>query len=195
MKEHPILFSSPMVQAILEGRKTMTRRIVKCYPASEAHPARQTANWQSENKTCPYGQPGDLLWVREKFAKTIGVHEPEITYSYFADSFHWSFYPNDDMKGETSCQWHDADLAKEVRWKPAIHMPKASARIWLEVEGVRVERLHEIGEEDVKLEGCHSVSWFEGLWGKLHGDFSWEQNPWVWVVRFKVLSTIGKPPL
>lgn len=112
--ELPIIFSTEMVKAILAGRKTMTRRIVKMYGISDAHPHRQTATWLQENKTCPYGQPGDLLWVRECFGKGIG------RIYYKADK-------PDDL-GTTT-------------WKPSIHMPKAAARIWLEVVEIKVERL------------------------------------------------------
>lgn len=212
MKEIPILFSTPMVQAILSLLKGMTRRTrglekinqdPDSWIVSGTYHILTTNYFEAvfEHKTtkeligakCYYGLPGDLLWVREKFAKTIGVFEPEITYSYFADSFHWSFFPNDEMKGETSCQWHDEDLAKEVAWKPSIHMLKDTARIWLQVEEIRVERLQDISEEDAIAEGCYSRNWFEGLWGKLNGDASWEINPWVWVVKYKILSTTGKP--
>ena len=218
MKENQIIFSTPMVQAILEGRKTMTRRIVKCYTRSETHPIHQTANWHLENKTCPYGQPGDVLWVREKFARTDGKYEPEITYSYFADSFHWSFFPDIHSYGETSCQWHDPDLAKEVAWKPSIHMPKSAARIWLQVKEIRVERLQDISEDNARREGvkfakstmgnCYhdyetggynimtsAYSSFRSLWRKINGRVSWDANPWVWVIEFKVLSTTGRPQL
>ena len=85
MNEMPILFSTPMVQAILEGRKTMTRRIVKCYTGSETHPIHETAKWHLENKTCPYGQPGDVLWVRESFS-IWGFENTEIRFHYTADA-------------------------------------------------------------------------------------------------------------
>jgi len=251
MTERPILFSTPMVQALLDGRKTMTRRIEKeIEPESKFLPEFKFSGFtfiepdqfeKPDNEkiasviSCRYGQPGDVLWVREKFACTLGKYEPETTYSYFADSFHWSFFPEDKSNGETSCQWHDPDLAKEVKWKPSIHMPKAAARIWLQVEEIRVERLQDISEEDMISEGlliptfpnghpayalgnknsavsflpeeCFSAPgppptkkqilfafWAE-LWCKINGRESWDANPWVWVVKFKTLSTTGKPQM
>jgi hypothetical protein len=238
MNEHPILFSTPMVQAILDGRKTMTRRMTDLEVINKMPSGwkpvtilfgkiknvfKNVFRFESiksgfiSDRYCRYGQPGDVLWVREKFACTIGQFDPETTLSYFADSFHWSFYPGHNMHGKSSCQWHDEDIAKEVKWKPSIHMFKDYARIWLQVEEIRVERLHDISEEDAKAEGImpyydEMVSGmrfthqngqlsnsftakeeFEKLWCKINGRESWEANPWVWVVEYKVLSTIGKP--
>jgi len=230
MKEIPILFSTPMVQAILEGRKTMTRRIHGLERMNEDPEIWKpykgdlfidkkgrlnqkffNVNVHSDHAVCSYGQPGDVLWVREKFACTLGKYEPETTYSYFADSFHWSFFPEDKTNSETACQWHDDDLAKEVAWKPSIHMPKTAARIWLQVEEIRVERLQDIIKEDAIAEGIlkedqhyhdynnavpclGAISSFQSLWESINGGVeSWLANPWVWVVKFKVLSTTGKP--
>jgi hypothetical protein len=228
MKEHPILFSTPMVQAILEGRKTQTRRICKHQHWTHSELTDVNINKRIQkvdrNVSCPYGQPGDLLWVREKFAKTMGVFEPEICYSFFADDFHWSWQPGDVPHGKLSCQWHDADLSKEVKWKPSIHMPKAAARIWLEITEVKVERVQDISEEDAIAEGIIPLLassmqlktqgqlyfdytkpkqifnegippfWsFNSLWCSINGGESWDANPWVWVVKYKVISTTGKP--
>ncbi|KKQ15901.1 MAG: hypothetical protein US34_C0024G0012 [Candidatus Nomurabacteria bacterium GW2011_GWC2_36_9] len=218
----PIIYSTPMVQANLEGRKTLTRRIVKPQPKEpfifdkNSNSIIESPGYCVEPIECPYGQPGDVLWVREKFACTLGKYEPETTYSYFADSFHWSFYPNDDMKGETACQWHDEALAKEVKWKSPRFMPKSAARIWLQIEEIKVERLQDVTEKDAIAEGVtrfFTINWrfknynnpddksgflqaitsFQSLWGKINGPESWEQNPWVWVVKVKVLSTTGRP--
>jgi len=177
MKERPILFSTAMVQAILDGRKTMTRRAVKC----KLHECfNGFANTPKEVFNCPYGQPGDILWVREKFTPDRGG------YFYAADNH----------------------LTQILNWKPSIHMPKAAARIWLQVEAVRVERLQDITEADAEGEGAKTVfcqyvndtqgyhSYVEGfrkIWQSINGPESWEQNPWVWVVSFKVLSTTGRP--
>lgn len=215
IKERPILFSTPMVKAILEGKKTQTRRIVKNNPRI-ASTLEKTCDYFSKNKTlresyCPYGKPGDMLWVREKFAKTMGEFEPEVCYSFFADDFHWSWEPADTSNGKTACQWHDPDLSKEVKWKPSIHMPKEAARIWLQVEEIKVELLLSISMEDAKSEGIEKRGdfWknyndntfsklnpcasFSSLWVKINGTELWNSNPWVWVVKFKVLSTVGKP--
>jgi hypothetical protein len=163
MRELPILFSTPMVQALLEGRKTQTRRIIKArnpsacgiqicknkdgvvtdvlwYDADE-----QTWNDKGdENKIhCPYGKPGDVLWVREGF-------------NYFGslDPGYLSFkatYPKCLPIGIENVP----DIS-EVKWKPSIHMPKVAARIWLHVKDVRVERLHDITEADAIAEGVET---------------------------------------
>lgn len=212
MNEHPILFSTPMVQANLEGRKTMTRRIIKIAPESKpmfqddemmnnaiGYSFLEPDQFEKPDYEkmitlikCQYGQPGDLLWVRESFAL---IDHPELKYRYKADHLN----------------------PKSVNWKPSIHMPKAAARIWLQVEEIRVERLNDISEEDAIAEGITSyfdkmVSGtrftyqpgqlsnsytakreFEKLWCKINGEESWEANPWVWVVKYKVVSTTGKP--
>ena len=214
MKERPILFSTPMVQAILEGRKTQTRRILK--PQIEKREIFWNWNGRTASNSlehlcnvaipmyCPYGQPGDRLWVREKFAKTMGDFEPEICFSFFADDFHWSWKPGKSPKGKTSCQWRDPELSEGVKWKPARYMPIEAARIWLEIEEVKVERLQDILEEDAKAEGVTPdiatdhpkgvyYAAFSDLWTKINGNGTWISNPWVWVVKFKVLSTTGKP--
>lgn len=212
MNEHPILFSTPMVQAILEGRKTMTRRIIK---DKQTLATVEVFNGKNgcEN-LCLYGHPGDLLWVRECFTEW-----PKGEFQYKA-----STVPGDELG----------------IWKPSIHMPKAAARIWLQVEEIRVERLQDISEKDTISEGVKydfhagenhfyvyppkdetkgiyigpclvsgtyvSVSsafggdtpWkfsFKSLINKIHGEGTWEKNPWVWVVKFKVLSTTGKSSL
>ncbi|HSW67278.1 MAG TPA: hypothetical protein VLH16_01720 [Bacteroidales bacterium] len=228
MKERPILFSTEMVQAILEGRKTQTRRILK--PQIEKREIFWNWNGRTASNSlehlcnvaipmyCPYGQPGDRLWVREKFAKTMGDFEPEICFSFFADDFHWSWKPGKSPKGKTSCQWRDPELSEGVKWKPARYMPIEAARIWLEVEEVRVERLESISDQDAKAEGINFVvdkitgggydyliggynlmitprHSFMSLWRKVHGIERYKPtgNPWVWVIKFKVLSVTGKP--
>lgn len=216
-KEIPLLFSTPMVQAIVDGRKTQTRRVIKnIHPECKYLPdcngpgvsfmepkyftKPKDEQWVSIAQ-CPYGKPGDLLWVREKHKRLVNCETSEFAFwSYYADSpegFHKK-YP--------------------YKWKPSIHMPKDAARIWLEVTDVRVERLHDISEADAKAEGAPDTlkvddfkllkglgNWpipkpfhqhqfgFLALWCKINGCPSWLQNPWVWVVSFKVLSTTGKP--
>lgn len=192
--ERPILFSTDMVQALLAGRKTQTRRMVKMY-SNDEHPLRQNPNWLLDNKTCPYGQKGDLLWVRENFC--------------FADSF-------EDGKEVRTYSYKASPLTKlKVKWKPSIHMPKDAARIWLKVTNVRVERLQQISPLDAISEGiqylgtgykgpewrCYSnneysclapQTSFMSLWNSINGENSWAANPWVWVVEFEVISTTGR---
>ena len=184
MKERPILFSAPMVRAILDGRKTQTRRIVKQkhLPFLE----NITGNFLDgkwDQRPFPYGKPGDRLWVRETFC----YHDDLAMYLYKADDV-------------TCC-----------KWKPSIHMPRIASRILLEVVNVRVERLNDISEEDAIAEGINlpspyvgigmdgevieseTISWmpsdyYKELWESINGPGSWDLNPWVWVVEFKVLE-------
>ena len=215
-RERPILFSTPMVQAILAGRKTMTRRIIKPQPDDDGlwndtdFPRSlqstlkgwngSTENFgESREWRCPYGQLGDILWVRE----TLYQHG-ELGLSYVADNkdIDEAAIPEDytPYRDYASCK------------VPAIHMQKSVARIWLEVTDIKVERLQDITDDDAKAEGMlhgdqppksiggHPVtmtidarSEFYSLWCKINGEESLEANPWVWVVSFKVLSTNGKP--
>jgi hypothetical protein len=223
-KEIPILFSTEMVQAILKGRKTMTRRIVKWPTTPDWHDYDYDPNivvrpnggdwWPhfqhingGQDKTgalkSRYGNPGDLLWVRETWGKNY--FDESIVYKAgpFSQDYDPHFVPG------------DCKFLLDERWKPSIHMPKDAARIWLEVTDIKVERLHDITGYDVLQEGigrplpfARSMTQakmdyesrepglkkeFEELWQKINGPESWEANPWVWVVSFKVLSTAGRP--
>lgn len=195
MKERPILFSGPMVRAILDGRKTQTRRIAKPQPdllTTDSRPA-----WSTERGAmCPYGWPGDRLWVKETICR---VHPYDDDSVYAAD-------------GEPT-------FADAWPWKsktlPAIHCPRGLSRITLEITGVRVERLRDISEKDALAEGVDQSSlWVPGprgtlipqegktltgshptarhafscLWESINGDGSWARNPWVWVIEFKRLE-------
>jgi hypothetical protein len=212
MKEHPILFSTPMVNAILEGRKTQTRRVIKPQPHSDSYSISKVPyyielenHWNKWSITdehgetrlvnCPYGKPGDILWVRETFAPPTKTNCTE----YKAD------WLGDELK---------AFFDKDHKWKPSIHMPKDAARIWLQIIDIRVERLQDISHESAIAEGIELLpngnyqnylkkikipSWptayhsFQSLWESIHSSESWNKNPWLWVVEFKVLSTTGKP--
>lgn len=187
MKERPILFSAPMVRAILDGRKTMTRRIVKPQPDEECYylvePETRAGifgvvyNYNQGDSNpfvkCPYGTIGDRLWVREAFARRYAII-PTIKVERF-------FYRAD---GE-----HEGKL----KWKPSIHMPRRSSRITLEITNIRVERLREISKEDAISEGCENSEYFnvhaqlkyQQLWESINGKGSWEANPWVWVIEFR----------
>ena len=185
-KERPIIFSAPMVRAILSGRKSMTRRQVQHW--------RLCLEWSQLSRDkiplekCPYGVPGDRLWVREA----------------------WDFLP-DGKNSANIFYWVDGDfqprkpppeynpfLYNNPRKRPSIHMPRWASRISLEIVSVRVERLQKISEKDPKAEGAERMalddlgnSWhtrrrgFQALWQSIHGPGSWEQNPWVWVLEFK----------
>jgi hypothetical protein len=227
MKERPILFTGDMVHAILEGRKTMTRRVIKPQPVrsvtdwtmdaeeGEAAIYRGWPHWleasRGRNKrdageltprkiACPYGQPGDRLWVRETFCPTVGgCEEPAIYQASYEEGKHLF----------------------EPYWRPSIFMPRALSRILLEVTAVRVERVQDIGEEDARAEGI-APNWvgdlkgwnpeehgflgtplpdpdseeayyrtgreaFAELWNSINAKrgYGWDANPWVWVINFR----------
>jgi hypothetical protein len=157
-KERGILFSAPMVRAILEGRKTQTRRVVKNQVRRDGY-------------TCPYGKPGDVLWVRE---------------TWCGDRFNGVGYRATD--------------AQSGPWKPSIFMPRWASRITLEITDVQVERVHDINECDIVAEGIpfptdRYVSYeellaaFRDLWDSINGKtYPWASNPWVWALTFKVMT-------
>lgn len=218
MKTRPILFNGEMVRAILDGSKTQTRRIVKPqrHPFGEVLSADEVAAQVSEQTCamrCPYGKPGDHLWVRETFQHSnypLGPLSEDCDIYYRAD--YW-----DDPHG------FDGEKSPEGKyryWNPSIHMPRKYSRITLEVTDVRIERLNDISETDAIAEGIISVrtgewdrknflQWkvlfdaacaegrvpplgptpkqaYRALWESINGVGSWGQNPWVWVVEFKI---------
>lgn len=191
-KERPILFSAPMVRALLAGTKTQTRRVVKIthrtpgLAACLAPPAGMRTRTSLAAELCPYGQPGDRLWVREAWART-------------------TVFPGSEM---VVYREGDSRTDYDRPWKPGIHMLRRDSRITLEVTGVRVERLQDISEADALAEGtpcyvcgghlnglseadCHcfhrkaTASDYRALWESINGDGSWSLNPWVWAVSFK----------
>lgn len=224
MKIHPTLFSTPMVQAIYEGRKTITRRTkgleeinnnssdwqFEWADFSLKKPWRFTQKsslnevslkersfYQAEAK-CPYGQIGDILWVRETFCLTQ-PNNPEIYYFGYKTGG-YSYEPASEKYS-----WSSPD-----EWKPSIHMPKEACRIFLKITDIKVERIQEISEEDAKAEGVepefdayHQFTFyktytlpkhngyhtaklsFESLWKSINGPDSWNSNPWVWVISFE----------
>lgn len=193
-----------MVQAIIAGRKTMTRRKLKvkgCKPFSPKPEEWTISEIEKWNEGYfPYGQVGDVLWVRETF-KPADIPEETGLYEFKA-----------------SLQDPNAVWNKGI-WKPSIHMPKAAARIWLKITNVKVERLRDISQEDAKAEGIkfsnlfnewggvvphpnvpdhfrwysNPVDAFNNLWISINGADSFKANPWVWAIEFEVLSTTGKP--
>lgn len=209
-KLRPILFSIPMVQAILEGRKTQTRRVVKpqgkavCFDVvmgtniTDKWPRNLDAEgrWISDMK-CTYGKVGDVLWVRESFTKSNNG-----TVLFRADAT--------DATGQRWYSIEKGDPNKEVKWKPSIHMPFEAARIFLEITDVRVQRLQDITPIDARFEGIEYLErgdlsgWrnymneyatyastmlsFVSLWKSINGEDSWNSNPWVWVVEFKHIT-------
>ncbi|EMG36581.1 hypothetical protein PCS_02593 [Desulfocurvibacter africanus PCS] len=204
MKERPILFSGPMVKAILDGRKTMTRRVVKPQPAGADINSALGGKWLSKRfnglalpkivdlpMECPYGQPGERLWVRETWQQ-VGSCDPG--YLVFRAT-----YPRCLPSGLENVPQDIRDAG--YRWRPSIHMPRWACRLALEVVSVRVERLQEISEEDARAEGANIYDWeygngeapendreaFRCLWDSINAKrgFGWGVNPWVWGVEFK----------
>ncbi len=213
-QERPILFSGPMVRAILVGTKTETRRIVKpglsaaldyldCDDAhdcvsgwgDDGHSGPGVYAWCStypddgaEFCPCPYGVPGDRLWVRETWRA-----EPSIVF-YAADgarrTANKASLSNDwaEKAGWVYVDGHgwrisEADFARQP-WRTPVHMPRWASRLTLAVEAVRVERLHDIDDAGARAEGVADREAYRVLWSAINGAESWDANPWVWVVGF-----------
>jgi hypothetical protein len=184
MRERPILFNGEMVKAIIQGQKTQTRRVMKLRPGHGPVPL----------LPCPYGQPGDQLWVREThqfvFHDEGKLDGAEYNlHSEYGDTFDIRYLSDPNVEWD----WDGG-------WRPSIHMPKWASRITLEITDIRVERLQEISEEGAKNEGTETWAkatltegeqWenqrmnFAMLWESIHGEGTWGQNPWVWVVEFR----------
>ncbi len=191
----PIIMSAESVRAILDGRKTQTRRVIKPQPLWIEVPTFINGKWvgaysRDPNITnptyemaCPYGQPGDRLWVRETWADMSNVSldgERHATYKQF-----------------------DGDKLDNIPWKSPIFMPRWASRITLEVTDVRAERLQDITHESILAEGWHSGlyeplkarvvgandarAWYIALWDAINArrGYAWDSNPWVWVVEFR----------
>ncbi|WP_261977364.1 ASCH domain-containing protein [Enterobacter roggenkampii] len=214
MKERGMIFNGEMVRAILDGRKTQTRRVMK--PQPDPCPAPRSGHWWPSNvfKTmlhveeemqngkggwgglvgdaCPFGAVGDRIWVRETWAEA-GAGAPDLKL-YRAD------YPE-----HVPTHYENVPPADEIRWTPSIHMPRWASRLTLEITGVRVERLRDLSEDDAKSEGITPPSggvlpgWeyrinFRDLWMSIYGADNWEANPWVWVIEFKVVPNVQDNP-
>jgi hypothetical protein len=212
-----------MVRAILEGRKTQTRRVVKPQPFEEEVETVQGdtyirlhwGQWENPRKSafsgncqnfpefmqnkCPYGKPGDFLWVRETWAHANPEWDLPVDYIYQADHI--------DPKGD----------AEQIKWKPSIHMFRQASRITLEVTDIKIERLQDIGEDDAIAEGIEPIDIGYRLWTDYSGDsgdyagfkkpvdsfrslwdsinskqgYGWEANPWCWAVSFKRIEGGG----
>ena len=198
MKERPILFSALMVRAILDGRKTQTRRIIKPQPPAgvavhalgggaifmdwvDGGPAAAAMNPQPQ---CPYGKVGDQLWVRENFKTDSQVDDVPPSELSQGEPI---LYIADNVYRQTGCA--------PIEWgktRPNIFLPKWASRILLEITDVRVQRLQDISDEDAKREGCgmhedmSAYQEFYELWSSINGPESWEANLWCWVIEFRV---------
>jgi hypothetical protein len=221
IKEIPVLFSGSMVKAIKSGGKTETRRIIKNVEITPGVlPGAWNYQWKKGKEyksgfcipkrvfndpflgiieACPFGKPGDLLWVRENWTKLDG-----------------RVYFQADGAQEEIIEEHELD---KVTWKPSIHLQKGASRIWLMVEEARAEQLQDITDISCRKEGIRKKGYtskeekwveyfqipghprqypnakdaFSNLWMTINGKESWTENPWVWMVRFRVLSTYKKP--
>lgn len=227
MKERPILMSAPMVRAILSGAKTQTRRVVnfKGAPPSDAeakrlHPIGFMHETGFDGVRCPYGAPGDRLWVRETWHQCPHCGEGDrygrrVAYRAGGWMREPSGAPDDNGDRNDSDARPLAPKCTAHGWRPSIHMPRWASRITLEVTGVRVERLHDIRDDDAKAEGVareqgrdgppamgggvetwhdyeHPEGWvtsprasFVSLWRSVYGAESWAANPWVWAITFR----------
>lgn len=209
-----MIFNGEMVRAILEGRKTQTRRVMK--PQPDPCPPPRGGHWWPSNvfKTmlhveeemqngkggwgglvgdaCPFGDVGDRIWVRETFCAVPDHEEPA---------------------GCSALLYAADDNGPYGKWTPSIHMPRWACRLTLEITGVRVERLNSISQEDAQAEGMELTGWrptysdpdsggevwtpydnFAQLWESIYGEESWKANPWVWVIEFKVVPNVQDNP-
>ncbi|CZU52294.1 Uncharacterised protein [Enterobacter cloacae] len=208
-----MIFNGEMVRAILDGRKTQTRRIMKNQPAGDypdtpalIRSAGGGFQWyghygESSIFNCPFGSVGDRIWVRETWAEA-GASAPDL-------KLYRANYP-----AHVPTHYENVPPAEDVRWTPSIHMPRWASRITLEIIGVRVERLNGISEADAEAEGidmdaladsqdCYdciadhnmtgrptATGAFKYLWESIYGEESWKANPWVWVIEFKVVPNV-----
>jgi len=210
-QEQPIIFNDWSIQRILAGEKTQTRRIVNPQPPDNADRVEierggalgyfsgDTAAFH-DTTTCPYGQPGDVLWVREGFQ--FPEFEDDVSPRDLVDYWVGEAGAPPPVKystGETKRAWNGHDWGRK---RPSIHMPRELCRIRLRVEDVRVERVQEIYASDCAAEGISSEPSFETdnpianatktimrrrfrrKWNDIHGDGAWERNDWVWVIEF-----------
>lgn len=210
VKERPILFSTDMVKAILDGNKTQTRRVMKAQPSGsynniiqgnysdgeEAFLYVAVGQEQADFYKCHYGQKGDVLWVKET----------------------WCDMRTASMPDDNGLRYKASTGKNNFTWKSPLFMPKKAARIWLKITNVRVERLKDISAQDAIAEGIkysNSKAGFCGydylsggynlmtsaqqsffyLWKKVHkiDRYAELENPWLWVVEFDVISTSGTP--
>lgn len=219
MRERPILFSAPMVRSIISGAKSQTRRLVKPQPPfetgevftgmyhptvidkrGEEQPGKEIFGaWNLDGDwatSCPYGQPGGNLWVRETWMADPPRDGtwPSIAFDGCKPRDH-SLIP-EQYRTPAHCLYR-ADGHDFHGWTPAIHMFRWASRITLEVTSVRVERLQDISEADAQAEGCADVDYSAGrtyrhayrdLWESINGEGAWSLNPWVWVVEFRKLG-------
>ena len=215
MKERPIIFSAPMVRALLAGTKTQTRRIVKARDL-EWMDVHQGLREPDNAERCPYGQPGDRLWVKETWrtADTLDALSPSAIAEKCMDAgYSKPWAPLQwEADGQRNREWSGFGPGNGVvvgpgKTRVSIHMPRWASRITMEITSVRVERLQEISIEDAKAEGAwgpddsivqkvadyfgtdifsaNPRKAFQMLWESINGPDSWAANPWVWAIEFR----------
>lgn len=194
----PIIFNSEMIKAVLDGRKTMTRRIIKPQPDKRIVQFGKANGtgwkeplWQGMTGggfddccpvgdwiKCPFGKVGDELWVRESFVegRIMSVYRPP-NYAYEANMY-------------TNSRTNPQKIHVDFKWKPASCMPREASRITLEIKDVRIERVQEIGDvKDDKI--WKDIFWIEDfiiLGNSIYGPDAWDRNDWVWVVELKIID-------
>ncbi|HAG3179117.1 TPA: hypothetical protein G8Z49_004587 [Salmonella enterica] len=222
MKERGMIFNGEMVRAILDGRKTQTRRIVNpqpeltkgsgfswkgCLYGSGSNDRETNRNFA--HIKCPFGKPGDRIWVRETYHGPLFDYEHMESYLEDSSKFEKPDFCIYRADGNPAPEFYDADDNLHCGWRPSIHMPRWASRILLEITNVRVERLNSISEQDALREGIdrerleesqdnydciadHNMTGrptatgaFKYLWESIYGEENWQANPWVWVIEFK----------
>ena len=209
MADRPIIFSAPMIRALLDGRKTQTRRIIKPSPEfCGGGRSRDPQNWndpdawgwENYDEGCwdllsegytgrPFYAPGDRLWCKEGCVVGFDIDDNDRP---IGDRKVWY------RATDTGLRWYDPDsesMLDNPPWKPSIHMPRWASRLTLLVTDVRVQRLQEISRGDAMEEGCPFANmadgpnprdWYRGIWNSLHGPGAWDANPWVAALTFTV---------
>lgn len=194
MKERPVIFNGEMVRAILDGRKTQTRRPIK-FPLLDKNMGCELAGNELAGEVragnysnVPFGQVGDRLWVRETWQGPLVDEEHLDDYLANVEKFQTPQFCEYAADGGARPEFCDLDDNVRKGWRPSIHMPRWASRITLEITGVRVERLQDISEADAIAEGGtkhFNIDWFGPLWTSIYGVDSWNANPWVWVIEFR----------
>lgn len=211
MTERGMIFNGEMVRAILDGRKTQTRRPVK-FPVHDKNLGCELAGNELAGElsvgnylNSAFGKPGDRIWVRETFQGPLFDYEQMDAYLEDSSRFETPEFCQYAADGGHRPEYQDADDNLRHGWRPSIHMPRWASRILLEITDVRVERLKSIHDVDAMREGIqnlttcshadfgipgvvnaqHPVRAFQLLWESIYGDDSWKFNPWVWVIEFK----------
>ncbi|EAO4078933.1 hypothetical protein NCW85_004496 [Salmonella enterica] len=213
MNERGMIFNAEMVRAILDGRKTQTRRIMAIQPEHSELGLRRVIDskngrdngkyfWSQSDARglkmrskvfgCPYGEVGDRIWVRETYQGPLFDYEHMESYLEDSSKFYKPEFCVYRADGKPAPEFYDADDNLHCGWRPSIHMPRWASRITLEITGVRVERLNSITESDAEAEGVTDtgfgdllVDGYRYLWKSIYGEESWAANPWVWVIEFK----------